>query len=214
MKKHDLGLSMAILGLFLCILPVWIGAGASYSEIILQEDFNDGIAQGFGNEAGDWRIVNGRYTATRGRFRFSTVSESISSSDYCLEADFINASDGGLMLRAQDEERGIVLIVRPTDNDIYWAEVYWATGKGRGWVARHEISALGHKPGEDLHIRVTVRGDEFKAYVNGQLKTILRSTQFPKPKIALYLYHQSAQYWDNVIVRSLGDPSPEKKEDH
>ena len=205
---------MAILGLFFLILPIWISADASCSEIILQEGFNDGIAQGFGNEVGDWEIVDGRYTATRGRFRFSTVSDSMSSSDYYLEADFINANDGGLILRAQDEERGIALIVRPTDNDIYWAEVWWTTDKGRGWGARHQIKTLGHKPGEDLHIKVVVRGNQFKAYVNGQLKTILRSEQFPKLKVALYLYHQSGQYWDNVTVRSLSDPSPEKRENH
>lgn len=163
---------------------------------------------------GSWKIVDGRYTATRGRFRFSTLNESMSSSDYCLEADFINAHDGGLILRAQDEERGIALIVRPTHNDIYWAELSWTIGKGRGWGARHQINTLGHKPGEDLHLKVVLEGDEFKTYVNGQLKTTFRSAEFPKPKIALYLYHQSDQYWDNVIVCSLSDPGPEKKENH
>lgn len=215
MRKKSIGLSLIILGLFLC---AWVGASeaepvleASLLEILLREDFNDGVAQGFGNEVGSWKVVDGRYTATTGTFRFSTVAESITCNDYSLEANFINAKDGGFLIRAQDGNKGIALILRPTRNDIYWSEICWTTGKGRGWGARHEVKTLGHKPGEDLHLKVQVRGDEFKAYVNGEIKTIFRSTEFPKPKIALYLYRQSDQYWDNVVVRRLAAPLPEKK---
>jgi len=70
---------------------------------------------------------------------------------------------------------------------------------------------LGHKPGEDLHLKVEIRGDEFKVYANNEIKTILKSPKFPKPKIALYLYYQSDQYWDNVVVRGLNVFSTDKK---
>ncbi len=188
-----------------------VGISASYTETLFQEDFNDGIAQGFGNEAGSWAVVDGRYTATTGVFRFSTVAESIGCDDYSVEADFINAKDGGFIVRAEDRNNGIGLIVRPTHNDIYWAEICWATGKGRGWGARHEVRILGHGPAEDLHLKVEIRGDEFKAYVNGELKTIFTSAEFPEPKIALYLYRQPGQYWDNVVVRSLNALPIEEK---
>jgi len=208
-------LSLIILGLFSYI---WIGMSeaepvlrASPQEILLWEDFNDGIAQCFGNEVGSWEVIDGKYTARTGIFRFSTVNKSMSSNDYILEADFINAKDGGLLVRAQDSNRGIALIVRPTHNDIYWAEICWAKGKGRGWGARHEVKTLGHKPGEDLHVKVEVRGEEFKAYVNGEIKTVFESAKFPKQKIALYLYYQSDQYWDNVVVRSLSPLTLEGK---
>jgi len=163
-------------------VSTWLGVGASCTETLLQEDFNDGIAQGFGNEVGSWKVVDGRYTTAIETFLFSTVSESMRCNDYGLEADFISAKDGGFLVRAQDHNKGIALIARPTRNDIYWAEICWAPGKGRSWEARHEVEKLGHKPGEDLHLKVEVRGDEFKAYVNGELKTIFRSTEFPKLK--------------------------------
>ena len=99
----------------------------------------------------------------------------------------------------------------PAPRRLYWAEICWAREKGRGWGARHEVRTLGHEPGEDLHLKVEIRGDEFKAYVNGQIKTIFRSREFPKPKIALYFYRQSDQYWDNVVVRSLTAPTPWEK---
>ena len=191
-----------------------LGLSGSCAETLSQEDFNDGVAQGFGNEVGSWKVVDGRYTATTGRFRFSTVTDLVSCDDYSIEADFINAKDGGFIVRAQDENKGIALIVRPTRNDIYWGEVSWATGEKRGWGARYEVKTLGHKSGEDLHLKVEVRGDEFKAYVNGELKTIFRSTEFPKIKIALYLYRQSDQYWDNLVVRSLTAPIPAKERNY
>ncbi len=197
------------MGLFLSpTLCVGKGAGVStpFSEILLQEDFEDGIAQGFGNEIGDWKVIDGKYTATRGIFRFSTICD-LDWTDYSLEADFIKAKDGGLLIRAQDDDNGIVLVVRPSGNDIYWTEVCWTEGRTRGWGARHEERTLGHKPGQDLHIKVEVRGGEFKAYVNGEIKTVFKSAEFPEPKIALYLYYQSGQYWDNVVVRNLTNKS-------
>jgi len=196
MRKESIGLILVISVLFLC---VW--ASVSSAEILLQEDFNDGIAQGFGNEVGNWKVVNGKYTATTGVFRFSTIGN-LSCNDYSLEADFINAKDGGFLIRAKDHNNGIALIVRPVFNDIYCVEICWAIGR-KSWGAKHKVRILGHKPGEDLHVKVEARGDEFKAYVNGELKTTFKSTKFPEQKIALYLYHQSDQYWDNVVVRTL-----------
>jgi len=179
-----------------------VGVSTPFGEILLQEDFEDGIAQGFGNEIGDWKVIDGKYTARRGIFRFSTICD-LDWADYSLEADFIKAEDGGFFIKAQNDDNGILLVVRPSRNDIYWAEVSWAEGKTRGWGDRYEVRALGHKPGQDLHVKVEVIDDEFKAYVNGEIKTVFKSAEFPEPKVALYLYHQSGQYWDNVVVRNL-----------
>ncbi len=204
-------LATFLLGVGLFFSPaLCVGKGADvsipFSGILLQEDFEDGIAQGFGNEIGDWKVIDGKYTARRGRFRFSTICD-LDGADYSLEADFIKAKDGGFLIRAQNDDNGIVLVVRPSRNDIYWTEVCWTEGKTGGWRARYEVRALGHKPGEDLHVKVEVIGDEFKAYVNGEIKTVFKSAEFPEPKVALYLYHQSGQYWDNVVVRNLTNKS-------
>ncbi len=56
-------------------------------------------------------------------------------------------------------------------------------------------------------MKVEVRGNELKAYINGKLKTTLRWEEaFPEGKIALYLSYQSDQYWDNVVVRGVAAP--------
>ena len=173
---------------------------AAPTEILLKEDFNDGIAQGFGDESGSWEVTDGRYAATTGIFRFSTAGD-LRWKDYSLEADFINARDGGFLLRAQDHNNAIALIVRPTFDDIYWH-----MREEGSWGARYESKTLGHKPGENLHVKVEVRGNELRAYINGKLKTTLRWEGFPEGKIALYLSYQSDQYWDNVLVH--GAPTP------
>ena len=59
----------------------------SPSEILWHEDFNDGVAQGFGNEVGSRKVVDGRYTATTGRLRYSTAGD-LSWKDYSLDGDF------------------------------------------------------------------------------------------------------------------------------
>ena len=170
------------------------------TEILLKEDFNDGIAQGFGDESGNWKVADGRYAATTGIFRFSTAGD-LRWKDYSLEADFVNARDGGFLLRAQDQDNAIALIVRPTFDDIYWH-----IREEGSWGVRYESKTLGHKPGENLRVKVEVRGNELRAYINGKLKTTLRWEGFPEGKIALYLSYQSDQYWDNVLVH--GAPTP------
>jgi len=210
-KSKEL-LAVFLLGVGFCFSPTLcvgkgVGVSTPFGQILLQEDFEDGIAQGFGNEIGDWKVIDGKYTARRGIFRFSTICD-LDWADYSLEADFIKAKDGGFLVRAKNDENGIILVVRPSRNDIYWAEVCWTEGKTRGWGAvRHEVRALGHKPGQDLHVKVEVIDDQFKAYVNGEIKTVFKSAEFPEPKVALYLYHQSGQYWDNVVVRNLTNKS-------
>lgn len=164
--------------------------------ILLEEDFDDGIAQGFGDEVGSWRVVDGRYTATTEIYRFSTFGD-LRWKDYILEADFINAIDGGLLARAQDHNNAVALMVRPT-----WNIIYWQIREEGRWGAWYEPKNLDHTPGEDLHVKVEVRGDELEAYVNGTLKTSLSWKGFPEGKIGLYLSHEGGQYWDNVVVIS------------
>ena len=180
--------------------------------ILFEANFDDGYAQGFGNEVGDWEVhflypYTGMYTAMTGTFRFSMAGDT-NWQDYVVEADFFNAQDGGLLVRAQDQDNCIVLIVRPATN-----EIGWNIRKGGSWGATGlEVATLGHELGEELHVKVEVAGSEFKAYVNGVLKTTLNSTEYLNGKIGLYLCKQSDQYWDNVVVYSSGAagsiPSP------
>lgn len=169
---------------------------------LFEADFDDGNATGFGNEVGDWEVRfldlgdqnDGKYTATTGTKRFS-MAGNLSWQDYVIEANYSNAQDGGLLVRAQDKDNGIALIVRPTRNDIYWN-----VRTDGSWGADLAKETLGHEAGEDLHVKIAVSGREFKAYINGEQKTTLNTGEFPKGKIGLYLFYQPDQYWDNVAV--------------
>jgi len=175
--------------------------------ILFEANFDDGYAPGFGNEVGDWEVhllypYTGMYTATTGTYKFSMAGDT-NWQDYVIDADFFNAQDGGLLVRAQDQDNCIALIVRPSYNDIYWY-----VRKGGMWADYKGQVTLGHEPGEELQVKVEVVGSEFKAYINGVLKTTLENTEFPKGKIGLYLYYQPDQYWDNVVVYSSGAAGP------
>jgi len=169
-------------------------ANQQASTILFQENFDDGSTQGFGNDSGAWKVVDGKYTATAGTARFSTAGD-LSWQDYTIEADYLNARDGGLLVRTQDYKNLIALVIRPTYNDISWN-----IRKGGNWGSGLNAATLGHQPGENLHVKIEVSGSQFKGYINGELITTLETAEFPKGKIGLYLYSSGEQYWDNVVV--------------
>jgi len=55
-------------------------------------------------------------------------------------------------------------------------------------------------PGDDIHVRVTVSGDTYSAFLNGSTTpaTTLTTGDFPHGQVALYDF--SAQAFDNVRV--------------
>lgn len=168
--------------------------------VLFEADFDDGYATGFGNDVGDWEVRflddpnEGKYTATKEPNRFSMAGDT-KWQDYVIEANYSNAQDGGLLVRAQDKDNGIALIVRPTRNDIYWN----VRTDGR-WGTPLAEETLGYEAGEDLNMKIAVSGREFKAYINGELKTTLNTGEFPMGKIGLYLSYLPDQYRDNVAV--------------
>ena len=176
------------------------GQRSEEKVILLKEDFDDGNATEFGNEVGDWEVRflddqnDGKYTATTGAKRVS-MAGNLTWQDYVIEANFSNAQDGGLLVRAQDKDNGIILVVRPEHNETYWQVI-----KNGSWGTTLAKVTLGHEVEDELHVKVAVAGSEFKGYINGELKTTLNNSEFTTGKIGLYLFNQSDQYWDNVVV--------------
>ena len=184
------------------------GQTSEEKVILLKEDFDDGYAQEFGNEVGDWEVRflddqnNGKYTATTGAKRFS-MAGNLTWQDYVIEANFSNAQYGGLLVRAQDKDNGILLVVRPEHN-----ETYWHVLENGSWGTTLAKVTLGPEVGDELHVKVAVSGSEFEGYINGELKTTLNTSEFTTGKIGLYLFNQSDQYWDDVVVYSGGIVPP------
>ena len=169
---------------------------------LLEADFDDGNATEFGNEVGDWEVRfldlddqnDGKYTATTGDKRVS-MAGNLTWQDYVIEANFSNAQYGGLLVRAQDKDNGIILVVRPEHNETYWHVI-----TNGSWGTALAKVTLGHEVGEELHVKVAVAGSEFEGYIDGELKTTLNNSEFTTGKIGLYLFNQSDQYWDDVVV--------------
>ncbi|RCV64712.1 Concanavalin A-like lectin [Methanophagales archaeon] len=183
------------------------GQTSEEKVILLDENFDDGYAQEFGNEVGDWEVRflddqnDGEYTATTGAKRFS-MAGNLTWQDYVIEANFSNAQYGGLLVHAQDQDNGILLVVCPEHNETYWHVI-----ENGSWGTALAKVTLGHEVGDELHVKVAVSESEFEGYINGELKTTLNTSVFSSGKIGLYLFNQSDQYWDDVVVYSDGSTS-------
>jgi hypothetical protein len=165
----------------------------SQTGVIFQEDFNNGLAQGFSNDTNNWQVIDGKYTAAN-EFSFSMFGNT-AWTDYSVEGDFDTAEDGGLMVRAQDFNNGVVLIVRPEYGDVYW--ILRVNGQFTT-IYGHVQTSL--KPFDTVHVKAAVKGDLYSAYVNGLLVTSADIPGFPNGKAGLYLCQPPNQYWDNIVV--------------
>ena len=170
----------------------------SASSVLLREDFDDGLAQLFGNESGHWVVAHGAYTATsRGSESFS-LAGSPDWTDYRLEADLINVTDVALIVRAQGTANYICLAIRPTSCD-WRIRTVGPTGQPQTSGAINSVPIPAHDT-KTIRVAVEVRGDEFFGYVNGELKTTMKSTLFPRGKVGFTMGTQPNGYIDNVIV--------------
>ncbi len=69
-----------------------------------------------------WRIVPGRGLTFQGAegSRGTAMLKGLAFRDFDLEVDFADATDSGILLRAQDADNGIVFVVRPPLNDAFF----------------------------------------------------------------------------------------------
>jgi hypothetical protein len=167
------------------------------SNILFEENFNDGAAQEFGNETWNWTVFNDKYTSAPNQVGYSTAGNT-AWTNYTAEADFLNGKEGGLLVRCLDTNNYVAFIVRPG------VSVSWQTRKNGVLSSETNTTAIVPVAGNKLHIMVDVKGNDFKAYVNGVLKISLTTAQFPAGKIGLKMGNQPIpnQYWDNVIVET------------
>ncbi|HXG92442.1 MAG TPA: hypothetical protein VNN73_08750 [Blastocatellia bacterium] len=60
----------------------------------------------------------------------------------------------------------------------------------------------GYKPGVEMTIRIEVKGDLIRGFVDGQMFFEVHDNAYPKGKIGLFCYAQGGQAFDNVKVVS------------
>jgi hypothetical protein len=207
-------------------------------EILFQEDFNDGSADGFGNEAGRW-IVGRADEEEKIYYPSDPVPKNehkicVSSfgnpewQDYSVEADFLNAVSGGIVIRARNDWNvpGILVhFITGSEGNPGFISLSESFGSGQFGECPLEV-----KKGQNMHVKVdairkggTRGGDLFKVYVDGELKCSEEryciSGENDKGKVFLYIDHSfdmnlsedfgitremlQKQAWDNIVVKRV-----------
>ncbi|MBI2823691.1 MAG: hypothetical protein HYX69_03250 [Planctomycetia bacterium] len=197
-----------------CVTCVLVSAAVVKADIpLFSDDFNSGASPLWGNQVGNWAADGGVYNATEPSgappLRYSSLPFDIT--DFSFQVDMADIGDGGIWLRSQDDQNGVLLV---TGGDGFWnnggspqagRDLYWhvfvnGVGNPPGFLSR---VANVFDPGvTDATIRVDVVGDTFKAYVNDVLVSTLVDGTYTHGRIALYDAY-GPQSFDNVSLTEV-----------
>ncbi len=195
---RTLGLSAA----FFCILADMRAA------VIFSDDFSAGASPLWGNESGAWVANTGTYYATAPNNAPNAYSSlPFGLTDFSVDFDLNDVSDGGIFLRATPVPgsasgiKGILLNLKvPAGGPrLYWHIFY----DGNDVSPPLNLAYVDY--GSNPHVHVEISGDTFSAYVNGSLipDTTLTTNVFPSGRVALYDF--SSQTFSNFVLQ-IPDP--------
>jgi RHS repeat-associated protein len=175
------------------------GDGVSVRSVDFIDAFDNGSSPLWGNEVGEWRVVNGQYDATldsNNPLPYSSLPYELTDID--LYFDVVDQSRAAVWLRSPEFGRGIVLAVGgSSQSSLYWHIVTEGTGDLVGYPIVGEVTnAL--TTGETVSVHVKVRGDVYEVFLNGSATptATLVNSSFPIGRVALG--DHGARAFDNV----------------
>lgn len=190
--------------LFAAVLAFLLSGRAQAA--LFYDDFNSGASTLWGNEFGSWFVSGGEYKSQYpDNWPSAHSSLPFELQDFEFEVDINNLHDGGVWLRSSENPSssigvsGVLLVTK--GNGFYWHIV---TGSSYGG----SLNPTGYlfAAGSDIHLRVTVSGDIYSAYLGSGTTpvTTLTTDAFSSGHVALYDFGQS---FDNVLLNG-GVPVP------
>lgn len=179
---------------------IWFFSSASFATTIFTDNFDSGASPLWGDEQGGWNDSDGVYRSTSGSFAYSSLPTILS--DFTIELDINSVWDGGVFLRSEYNGglfNGISLITGGQGGGgrgVYWHE----------WINGVHTPILNHSgtlfsSGNNIDLRIDVKGNTYSAYVNGVLATTLTSSLFSSGKVALF-NNKLRQDFDNIVISS------------
>lgn len=175
---------------------------------VFTDDFNSGPSSFWENNYGDWTADGGVYSATNP----STSPNAASAlpwelTDFTIEFDINNVSDGGVWLRSSETtgsigRNGVLLVTR--SNRIYWHVVTDGSNYGS---SLNPVNNLFAGSGGNPHLKVEVSGSTYSVYLDDALTpiSVFNNLTFMSGQVALYDF--SAQSFDNVVLTGDGVPA-------
>src|SRR5262245_40732885 len=180
--------------------------------VVFFDNFTSGASPGWGNEVGNWTAVGGVYFAqapSNSPLTYTSITTSIGATltDFAIDVDINDVRDGGIWLRSVDNANGILLVTGGGGSG--FTGLYWHIVTGGNTGAILGLVTNLFTPGvSDPHIRVTVSGNTYSAFVNGSAvaATTLTTSTFSSGRAGLYDF--SNQTFDNVTVTVASVPEP------
>lgn len=162
------------------------------------------------NQLGCWFGNSGTYDAQFPSNSPTTYSDlSYVLGDFSVDVDVNKLQDGGIWLRSSfggGSESGVLLVTGGsggTGTGLYCHTVQSGSYSG----TLNPVGGLFTPSLSNAHIRVTVSGDTYSAYVNGSLTpaTTLTTSLFPTGHVGLYDF--SNQTFDNFNLQAVPEPT-------
>lgn len=173
------------------------------------DDFNAGASPLWGNEVGQWQVVDGQYDAaldTNNPLPYSSLPFELT--DFDVEFDVVDQHRASIWLRTPGFGKGVVLAIGgASENSLYWHVVTEGTGNLVGYPIIGEVPNV-LTTGQNVHVRVEVRGDTYQVFLNGATTpaATLVEPRFPVGQIALG--DHGARAFDNVrLTGRTPDPT-------
>lgn len=208
---------------FACALAITLPMASAQATVLFHDDFSS-ESSAWGNERGNWRVVDGTYDATNPNnspVTYSSVTTLPALKDFSVDVDVRRLDDGGVWLRSDFNGGAINGILLITGGDLGRNNgLYWHVVKN-GVVSR--ILNLGTAAGvqeTDRHLHIEVAEGTYSAYLDGKLITTLVNDEFDDGFVGLYDFSPTSratdprgQQFDNfsvsaVPISDVSTPSP------
>ncbi|HEY1685263.1 MAG TPA: dockerin type I domain-containing protein [Tepidisphaeraceae bacterium] len=213
MQNHPLKLSKCVTVLLAAIAY----ASVARADTIFSDNFNSGASPDWNGTNGNWIASGGVYYAQQPSNNPTTYAGlPFNVSDFEIVVDINSIGDGGIWLRTDGSNQNGILLV--TGGDSYGAgarggyagtELYWHIVSNGNYSSPTNIAYGVLIPGNNYALTLTVRGDTYKAYVNGTLETTLVDSTYSHGDVGLYDYQPGPggfgppQTFDNFYLASL-----------
>jgi hypothetical protein len=191
------------------------GSDCPAGQVIFYDSFDAGASTLWGNDRGAWFASNGVYDAsmpTNNPPTFTSLSYVLT--DLCVQMDIRAVSDGGVWIHADSGGSNGVLLVTGgfghTGRGLYWHIVR----NGQAGVVLGAVDNLFNQL-DDIHLRVTVEGTVYRAYLNDSTvpASTITTDAFPSGRVGLYDYTSPAQAFDNVVLSRPCAPDADRDAD-
>ncbi len=165
-----------------------------------KDSFVDGIAYGWENYGGIWKVENGEYSVNISNGAKSLMS-GVLGSDYTIEADVKllgSSGDAGLAFRVLNPSVGgdsfngyyVGLNIQTGNIVLGKMDGNWSVITQVPFTVNSNVS---------YHLKVVANGSNIKIYVNGILKINVNDTTYTSGGIGVRA-HYSNTHFDNIVV--------------